>query len=86
MVTLDTVNDTDFFVFMLRLGARKMHVPFPPRSPVVQVSDASDPAPVQVPTTVAPFNGLWLASWTVTSMVALHVDPLTAVIPSRSPT
>ena len=51
-----TVNVTDFLVLRLKPGARKMHVPLPPGSPVVHSSDAR-PAPFHVPTTVAPFNG-----------------------------
>ena len=57
IVTLVTENDTDFFVLRLSPGANMMHVPLPPRSPVVHVLDARPPAPVHDPTTVAPFNG-----------------------------
>ena len=56
IVTLVTVKVTDFLVLRLRPGANMMHVPLPPRSPVVHVLDASAPAPFHVPTTVAPFN------------------------------
>ncbi len=42
---------------LLRLGNSTMHVPLPPRSPVVHVSELR-PATLQCPVTVAPFSGL----------------------------
>src|SRR2546426_4366038 len=68
-----------------KLGYRTMHVPLPPSSPVVQVSEFR-PNWLQWPTTVAPLSGLWSASCTVISTVADHRVPLVDVIASRLPT
>src|SRR5881392_575576 len=65
-------------------GKVTMHVPLPPRSPVVQVVEFV-PSWLQCPTTVAPFSRLILAC-TVISTVADHLFPLLDVTASRSPT
>src|SRR5438270_5637639 len=65
-------------------GNSTMHVPLPPRSPVVQVLEFV-PSWLQCPTTVAPFSRLWFSSCTVISTVADHLFPLVDVMASRSP-